>query len=179
MLFAILSTIACAQEHDDDDDEAETAKTEKKDPDAAKRERKAERKSRKEKKGGGKVQLLPPATPAELEFFDGAIFSRKANLGVKGVLCFASERRPIAMLWKEGEVASGGLSMRLTPRELQLIFGRSVEAAQVSVLNENGQMLSRGTAAQVAFNLGRKPIYLLVEAKPSRPKTSEISIKNN
>ena len=36
-------------------------------------------------------------------------------------------------------------------------------------------MLSRGTATQVALNLGRKPVYLLVEAKPSRQKASEIA----
>jgi hypothetical protein len=188
MLLTILSIVACAQDRDDEDED-EATQTEAQDKEAAKRSRKAERKSRKDKKdskASSKAIDLPPApdTPPEFEFFDGAIFSRKANLGIKGVLCFASERRPLAMLWKEagqadargeGGATSGGAPMKLTPRELQLIFGRPVDAAQVSVLDEKGHMLSRGASAQVAFNLGRKPVYLLVEASASRPPASAIS----
>lgn len=175
LLLAIFCTVACAQEPEEDDDE--TAQAEAKDKEAAKRARKGERKSRKEKKSG-KMQLPPPpATPAEFEFFDGAIFSKKVNLGMKGVLCFASERRPLAMLWQEGGATSANSALKLSARELQTIFGRSVDAGQVSVLNAGGQMLSRGAAAQVAFNLGRKPVYLLVEAKPSRQKASETAVE--
>lgn len=175
LLFAIMSAVACAQEPEEDDDEA--AQTEIRDKEAAKRARKGERKSRKEKKSG-KTQLPPPpATPAEFEFFDGAIFSRKVNLGVKGVLCFVSERRPLAMLWQEGSATAANSTVKLSARELQLIFGRAVDAAQVSVLNAGGQMLSRGKATQVALNLGRQPVYLLVEAKPSRPKASENAVE--
>jgi hypothetical protein len=184
LLFAILSTAACAQEREEDDDGA--AQTEIKDKDAAKRERKAERKTRKAKKDGKSaskaVKLLPPsAAPSEFEFFEGAIFSRKVNLGMKGVLCFASERRPLAMLWKEAGQGEGApansLPIKLSSRELQLIFGRTVDVTHVSVLNENGQMMSRGAAAQVTLNLGRKPIYLLVEISPSRPKVPAVSVK--
>ncbi|MGH7451662.1 MAG: hypothetical protein ACRENG_09980 [bacterium] len=176
LLFAIMSAVACAQEREEGDED-ETAQTEKKDAEAAKRARKGERKSRKEKKSG-KAELPPaPATPVEFEFFDGAIFSRKVNLGLKNVLCFASERRPLAMLWQEGSATTVNSTVKLSARELQLVFGRAVDAAQVSVLNAGGQMLSRGTAAQVAFNLGRKPVYLLVEAKPSRLKASEIAVE--
>lgn len=172
MLLAISCTVACAQEPEEEDDD-EAAQAEIKDKEAAKQARKGERKSRKDKKSG-KVQLPPPpATPAEFEFFDGAIFSRKVNLGMKGVLCFASERRPLAMLWQEGSVNS---MMKLSARELQLIFGRAIGAGQVSVLDGRGQMLTRGTKTQVAFNLSRKPVYLLVEANPSRPQASEISV---
>ncbi len=176
LLLAIFCTVACAQEREEGDED-ETAQAEKKDSEAAKQARKGERKSRKEKKGG-KTQLPPPpATPAEFEFFDGATFSRKVNLSLKNVLCFASERRPLAMLWQEGSAATANSTVKLSARELQVIFGRTVDAAQVSVLNAGGQMLSRGTATQVAFNLGRKPVYLLVEAKPSRLKASEIAIE--
>lgn len=177
MLLATLCTIACAQEREEDE-EGETAQIEKKDADAAKRVRKGERKSRQEKKSG-KTQLPPPpATSAEFEFFDGAIFSRKINLGLKNVLCFASERRPLAMLWRETEQTNAGregganLAVKLSPRELQLIFGRPVEAAQISVLNENGQMLARGTAMQVTFALERRSVYLFVEITPSRPRAA-------
>jgi hypothetical protein len=174
LLLAIFYTVACAQEPEEDDDEA--AQAEISDKEAAKRARKGERKSRKEKKSG-KTQLPPPpATPAEFEFFDGAIFARKVNLGMKGVLCFASERRPLAMLWQEGGATTANSTVKLSARELQAIFGRAVDAAQVSVLNAGGQMLSRGTVAQVALNLGRKPVYLLIEAKPSRPKASENAV---
>jgi hypothetical protein len=179
LLLAIFCTIACAQEREEDAEDETTAQAEKKDAEAAKQARKGERKSRKEKKSG-KTQLPPPpATPAEFEFFDGAIFSRRVNLGLKNVLCFASERRPLAMLWREGSGTAANSMMKLSARELQLIFGRTVDAGQVSVLNANGQMLSRGTATQVALNLGRKPIYLLVEAKPSRLKTSEATAEEN
>jgi hypothetical protein len=175
MLLAISCAVVCAQEPEEDDDEA--AQAEIKDKEAAKQARKGERKSRKEKKSG-KIQLPPaPAAPAEFEFFDGAIFSRKVNLGMKGVLCFASERRPLAMLWQEGSATAAQSAVKLSARELQIIFGRSVDAAQVSVLNAGGQMLSRGTAAQVVLNLGRKPVYLLVEAKPSREKAAEIAVE--
>lgn len=191
LLMMMMCTIACAQDRDDDDEEDDAIKTEAKDKDAEKRVKKAERKTRKEKKEGksssGAVKLPPPPdTPPEFEFFDGAIFSRKVNLGIKNVLCFASERRPLAMLWKEagpadagrvGGAPTGSLPVKFTARELQLIFGRPVEAALVSVLNENGEMLARGVAAQVAFNLGRQPVYLLVEVTPSRPKTSSVSDK--
>ncbi|MGH7601312.1 MAG: hypothetical protein ACREOI_33555, partial [bacterium] len=175
LLLGILSAAACAQEPEEDDDEA--AKAEINDKEAAKQARKGERKSRKEKKSG-KTQLPPPpVTPAEIEFFDGVIFSRKVNLGLKNVLCFASERRPLAMLWQEGSATTANSTVKLSARELQLIFGRTVDAAQVSVLNAGGQMLSRGTATQVALNLSRKPVYLLVEAKPSRQKASEIAVE--
>jgi hypothetical protein len=172
-LLALMCTLACAQDRDDDDED-DAAPTENQDKEAAKRARKGERKSRKEKKDGKSSSIklpAPPDTPAELEFFDGAIFSRKVNLGIKNVLCFASERRPLAMLWreagKEGGAANESVSIKLSARELQLIFGRQIDAAQVSVLNENGQMLSRATAA---LNLGRQSNYLLVEIAPSRPK---------
>ncbi len=175
MVFAISSTVACAQDRDDDDEDL-TKQTDIKDKEAAKRAKKAERKTRKEKKEGkSAASKLPPApdTPPELEFFDGAIFSRKVNLGLKNVLCFASERRPLAMLWKEaGQEGSMAFPVKLTGRELQLIFGRPVEAAQISVLNENGQMLSRGAAMQIAFDLARRPVYLLLEIAPSRPRAS-------
>jgi hypothetical protein len=171
-MLATMCAVACAQEPEEDDDEAAQAET--KDKEAAKQARKGERKSRKDKKSG-KVQLPPPpATPAEFEFFDGAIFSRKVNLGMKGVLCFASERRPLAMLWQEGGTTSANSALKLSARELQLIFGRAVDAGQVGVLDTRGQMLSRGTKTQVTFNLSRKPVYLLVEANPSRPQASEI-----
>jgi len=176
-LLITMGTMACAQDREENDDEATQA--ENKDKDAAKRAKKAERKTRKEKKveKSSAAKLPPPPdTPPELEFFDGAIFSRKANLGFKNVLCFTSERRPLAVLWKEagqeGSATSGSLPLKLSPRELQLIFGRPVEAAQISVLNENGQMLSRGTTTQVAFVLERRPIYLLLEITPSRPRAS-------
>jgi hypothetical protein len=94
---------------------------------------------------------------------------------MKSVLCFASERRPLAMLWQEGGATSVNSALKLSARELQLIFGRTVDAAQVSVLDARGQMLARGMKTQVVFNLSRKPVYLLVEANPSRPKASEIS----
>jgi hypothetical protein len=189
--LVILTAIACAQDRKDDDDEDDAKQTESQNKDAAKRARKAERKSRKDKKDSKSASNainLPPApdTPPEFEFFEGAIFSRKANLGIKGVLCFASERRPLAMLWKEaaqeGGATAGGLAIKLTPRELPLIFGRSVDAAQVSVLDEEGRMLSRGTSAHVAFNLGREPIYLLVEASASRSPASagsNVDLKGN
>lgn len=170
-LFIVTYTIACAQEREENDDAAQTASQDK---DAAKRTKKAERKARKDKKDGKTVATqLPPApdTPPEFEFFDGVIFSRKVNLNLKNVLCFASERRPLAMLWREaGQEGSENLPVKLLPRELQLIFGRPVEAAQISVLNANGQMLSRGAAMQVEFSLERRPVYLLVEVTPSRPK---------
>jgi hypothetical protein len=188
IVFAISSPVACAQDRDDDDED-EMKQTEIKDKDvsassrraAAKRAKKAERKTRKEKKDGKSAAAkLPPApdTPPELEFFDGAIFSRKVNLGLKNVLCFASERRPLAMLWKEAGQAdarregSMAFPVKLTGRELQLIFGRPVDAAQISVLNENGQMLSRGAAVQVTFDLARQPVYLLLEMAPSRPRAA-------
>jgi len=180
ILLGLLCAVACAQERDD---ESGAAQIENNDKDAAKRAKKAERKSRKDKKSGNRVQLPPaPDLPAEFEFFDGAIFSRKVNLGMKSILCFASERRPVAMIWKEGQegsTATGNLPVKFSARELQLIFGRSIDASRISVLNENGAMLSRGAAAQVAFNLGRKPIYLLVETMPSRPKASTIPLKSN
>jgi len=176
-LFVMACTIACAQDRDEDNDKA--AQTEIKDKDAAKRAKKAERKTRKEKKEekSSATKLTPPPdTPPVLEFFDGAIFSRKVNLGLKNVLCFASERRPLAMLWKEvgpeGSMATENLPVKLSARELQLIFGRPIDAAQISVLNENGQMLSRGAAMQVAFDLARRPVYLLLEIAPSRPRAS-------
>jgi hypothetical protein len=172
LFLAIMSVVACAQEREEGDED-ERVQTEKKDSEAAKRARKGERKSRKEKKSGNTQLPPPPATPAEFEFFDGAIFSRKVNLGLKNVLCFASERRPLAMLWQEGSATTANSTVKLSARELQLIFGRAVDAGQVSVLDAGGQMLSRGMAAQVAFSLGRKPVYLLVEAKPSRLKASE------
>lgn len=190
-LLVIICTAACAQDRDNDDEDDDTVKTETNDKDAEKRAKKAERKTRKEKKAGksssGAVKLPPPPeTPLEFEFFDGAIFSRKVNLGLKNVLCFASERRPLAMLWNEvGQAdagraegaATGSLPVKLTARELQLIFGRQVETTQISVLNENGEMTARGVVAQVAFNLGRQPVYLLVEVTPSRPKTPATSDK--
>jgi len=175
-LLVATCTIACAQEREEDN---AAARTESKDKDAARRAKKAERKTRKDKKEEKSATAkLPPApdTPPEFEFFDGVIFSRKVNLGFKNVLCFASERRPLAVLWKEagqeGSMATGNLSVKLSARELQLIFGRPVEAAQISVLNENGQMLSRGAAMQVAFDLARRPVYLLLEITPSRPRAS-------
>jgi hypothetical protein len=188
-LFVMTCTMACAQDREESDD---AAQTEIKDKDvsassrraAAKQAKKAERKTRKEKKDGKSSAASlppPPDTPPEFEFFDGAIFSRKVNLGLKNVLCFASERRPLAMLWKEagqadarreGGLANGNLPVKLSARELQLIFGRPVEAAQISVLNENGQMLSRGGAMQVAFDLARRPVYLLLEMAPSRPRAA-------
>ena len=182
LVLAILSVAACAQDRDEEDDDA--TQTENQDKEGAKRARKAERKSRKNKKEDKPANAIklppPPETPSEFEFFDGAIFSRKVNLGIKNVLCFASERRPLAMLWKEagqeGSAGANSLPIKLSPRELQLIFGRSIDAAQISVLNESGQMLSRGTSAQVTFNLGRRPLYLLVEAAPSRSKASNISV---
>ncbi|MDZ7289581.1 MAG: hypothetical protein ONB44_09000 [candidate division KSB1 bacterium] len=168
LAFATVSTFACAQEDEEEPDE-ETLQTEKKDPDAAKRARKGERKSRKDKKSG-KIQLSPPPRMlAEFEFFDGVIFTRKVDLGINGVLCFASARRPLALLWREGNLPPATVSLELAARELQLVFGRPVETAQVSVLNESGQMVSRGTASGVAVPLGRKPVYLLVETTPSRP----------
>lgn len=170
-LLLATCTMACAQDREENDDAAQTAGQDK---DAAKRAKKAERKARKDKKDGKTATTqLPPApdTPPEFEFFDGVIFSRKVNLGLKNVLCFASERRPLAMLWREGGREGGSnLLVKLSPRELQLIFGRPVEAAQISVLNANGQMLSRGAAMQVEFSLERRPVYLLVEVKPSRPE---------
>jgi len=175
-LFVMTCTMACAQDREENDD---AAQTEIKDKDAAKRAKKAERKTRKEKKDSKSSATNlppPPDTPPELEFLDGAIFSRKVNLGLKNVLCFASERRPLAMLWKEagpeGSLATGNLSIKLSARELQLIFGRPVEATQISVLNEKGQMLLRGAAMQVTFNLERRPAYLLLEIAPSRPRAS-------
>ncbi|MDZ7363075.1 MAG: hypothetical protein ONB46_20485 [candidate division KSB1 bacterium] len=169
----MMCAIACAQDRDDEDD---TAKTENKE--AEKRVKKAERKSRKEKKSGGTTQLPPPPeTPAEFEFFDGAIFSRKVNLGVKDVLCFVSERRPLAVLWQEGGATAAGLPINLSTHELKLIFGRPINAAHISVLNEHGQMLSRGAPEKVSFNLGRRPIYLLLEISPSRPKAMMNSAK--
>lgn len=175
-LFVLTCTIACAQDREENDGAAQTTSEDK---DAAKRAKKAERKARKDKKDGKTAATqLPPApdTPPEFEFFDGVIFSRKVNLGLKNVLCFASERRPLAMLWREAGRADarreGGsnLLVKFSPRELQLIFGRPVEAAQISVLNANGQMLSRGAATLVEFSLERHPVYLLVEVRPSRPK---------
>lgn len=170
-LFVLTCTIACAQDREENDDAAQTAGQDK---DAAKRAKKAERKARKDKKDGKTATTqLPPApdTPPEFEFFDGVILSRKVNLGLKDVLCFASERRPLAMLWREaGQEGNENLPIKLSPRELQLIFGRPVEAAQISVLNADGQMLSRGAATQVEFSLERRPVYLLVEVMPSRPK---------
>jgi hypothetical protein len=172
-LLVMMCAAACAQ---DRDDEEGTAKTENKD--AEKRAKKAERKSRKEKKNGGKIQLPPPPdTPAELEFFDGAIFSRKVNLGVKGVLCFGSERRPLAVLWQEGGAAAASLPITLSAQELKLIFGRPINAVHISVLNEHGEMLSRGAPETVSFHLGRRPIYLLMEISPSRPKAAMNSAK--
>jgi len=172
-LLVMMCTAACAQDRDDEDD---TAKTENKD--AEKRAKKVERKSRKEKKSGGKIQLPPPPdTPAEFEFFDGAIFSRKVNLGMKGALCFGSERRPLAVLWQEGGATAASLPITISARELKLIFGRPIDAAQISVLNEHGRMLSRGAAGQVSFNLGRQPVYLLLEISPSRPKAATNSAK--
>lgn len=165
-LLLAICTFACAQEREEDQD-------------AAKRAPKAERKTRKEKKAEKSgVMKLPPApeTPEEFEFFDGAIFSRKVDLGLKNVLCFASERRPLAMLWCEMGRADasreGGTNFpaRLSPQDLQRIFSRPVAAAQISVLNASGQMLSRGTPTAVEFNLGRQPVYLLVEITPSRPR---------
>jgi hypothetical protein len=70
---------------------------------------------------------------------------------------------------------TSGLPLKLTPSELRLIFGRPVDAAQVSVLDEKGRILSRGTSAHVAVNLGRTPVYLLVEASTSRPPASATS----
>ena len=173
-LLVTACTFACAQERDENGDEATQA--ESKDKDAAKRAKKAERKTRKDKKEEKSATAkLPPApdTPPECEFFDGVIFSRKVNLGFKNVLCFASERRPLAMLWREaGQEGGGNMPVKLSPRELQLIFGRPVDTAQISVLNENGQMLSRGAAMQVTFDLERRPIYLLVEIMPSRPRAA-------
>jgi hypothetical protein len=170
-LLLVACTIACAQEREEDN---AAARTESKD--AAKRAKKAERKTRQEKKDDKSAATKlppPPDTPPELEFFDGAIFSRKVNLGFKNVLCFASERRPLAMLWKEaGQEGGGILPIKLLPRELQLIFGRQVDPTQISVLSANGQMLSRGTAMQVTFDLERRPIYLLVEITPSRPRAA-------
>jgi len=173
-LLLMMCAAACAQDRDDEDD---TAKTGNKD--AEKRaKKKVERKSRKEKKSGGKIQLPPPPdTPAEFEFFDGAIFSRKINLGVKGVLCFGSERRPLAVLWQEEGATAASLPINLSARELKLIFGRPIDAAQISVLNEHGRMLSRGAATHVSFNLGRQPAYLLLEISPSRPNASTNSAK--
>lgn len=173
-LFVVTCTIACAQEREENDNKPAAAASQ--DKDAGKRAKKAERKTRKDKKASkSAVSQLPPApdTPPEFEFFDGVIFSRKVNLGLKNVLCFASERRPLAMLWQEaGQAGSGNFSVKLSLRELQLIFGRPIEAAQISVLNANGQMLSRGAAAQVEFSLERRPVYLLVEVVPSRPKAT-------
>jgi hypothetical protein len=172
-LLVVMCVAACAQ---DRDDEEGAAKTENKD--AEKRAKKAERKSRKEKKNGGKIQLPPPPDmPAEFEFFDGAIFSRKVNLGVKGVLCFGSERRPLAVLWQEGGATAASLPISLSAHELKLIFGRPINAAHISVLNEHGRMLSRGAATDVLFNLGRQPVYLLLEISPSRPKAAMNSAK--
>ena len=172
-LLVAMGAMACAQDREENDD---AAQTEIKDKDAAKRAKKAERKTRKEKKDSKSATTkLPPApdAPLELEFFDGAIFSRKVNLGIKNVLCFASERRPLAMLWKEaGEKESTALPVKLSGRELQLIFGRPVDAAQISVLNASGQMLSRDAATQVTLDLTRRPIYLLVEIMPSRPRAA-------
>lgn len=169
-LFVITCTFACAQDREENDDVATPA--ESKDKDAAKRARKTERKTRKDKKDEKSVVTKlppPPDTPPEFEFFDGVIFSRKVNLGLKNVLCFASERRPLVMLWQEaGQEGGENLPVKLSPRELQLIFGRPVEAAQISVLNANGQMLSRGAALQVSLKLERRPVYLLVEIAPSR-----------
>ena len=173
-LLVATCTFACAQEREENGDE--TMQVESKDKDAAKRAKKAERKTRKDKKEEKSAAAkLPPApgTPSEFEFFDGAIFSRKVNLGLKNVICFASERRPLAMLWREtGQEESENLPVKLSPRELQLIFGRPVAAAQISVLNAGGQMLSRGAAIQVALNLERRPVYLLVEITPSRPQAA-------
>jgi hypothetical protein len=174
LLFAILSTMACAQDRQEED----ATQIENQDKEAAKRARKAERKSRKDKKDSKSSSIKlppPPNTPTEFDFFDGTIFSRKVNLGIKNVLCFASERRPLAVLWREmgqegSAAANGSLPIQLSARELQIIFGRTIDAAQISVLNENGEMLARGVASQVDFNLGRRPIYLLVEITPSRPK---------
>lgn len=176
-LFVVSCTIACAQDRDEDNDKA--AQTEIKDKDAAKRAKKGERKTRKDKKEekSGVMKLPPPPeTPPEFEFFDGAIFSRKVDLGLKNVLCFASERRPLAMLWCETGRADANregctnFPVRLSPHDLQRIFSRPVTATQISVLNASGQMLSRGTPTAVEFNLGRQPVYLLVEITPSRPR---------
>jgi len=168
-LLAVFCAVACAQDQEADEGD-DAAQIEIKDKDAAKRAKKAERKSRKEKKSGSSVTLPPPPqTPAEFEFLEGVIFSRKANLGLNGVLCFASERRPLATLWKEGAAAA---PLKLTARELQIIFGRTVDGSQVSVLNENGQMLSRGSGGAVSLRLSRKPIYLLVEASASRSQAA-------
>ena len=184
-LLVATCTFACAQDRDKNDGEATQAESQDKDVsassrrDAAKRAKKAERKTRKDKKEKNfATTKLPPAPdpPPEFEFFDGVIFSRKVNLGFKNVLCFASARRPLAMLWREagqeGSTAGETFPIKLVPRELQRIFGRPVEAAQISVLNASGQMLSRGTATQVTFGLARRPVYLLVEITPSRPQAA-------